>query len=62
MIVLGDTPEDIADAPAHCEFAGRVRNRYNVPNEETEDHPDIFICRDLRIPWPQAWPKMQKFG
>jgi 4-amino-4-deoxy-L-arabinose transferase-like glycosyltransferase len=62
VIVLGDTPEDIADAPAHCEFAGRVRNRYNVPNEETEDHPDIFICRDLRIPWPQAWPKMQKFG
>ncbi len=62
VIVLGDSPEDIADAPAHCVFAGRVRNRYNVPNEETRDHPDIFICRDLRIPWQQAWPKMQKFG
>lgn len=62
VIVLGDSPEDIADAPAHCVFAGRVRNRYNVPNEETRDHPDIFICRNLRIPWQQAWPKMQKFG
>jgi hypothetical protein len=62
VIVLGDTREDIADAPGDCVLAGRARNRHNVPNEETEDHPDIFICRNLRIPWAQAWPKMQKFG
>ncbi|UNK50890.1 glycosyltransferase family 39 protein [Lysobacter sp. S4-A87] len=62
VIVLGDTREDIADAPGDCVPAGRIRNRYNVPNEETRDHPDIFICRNLRIPWSQAWPKMQKFG
>lgn len=62
VIVLGDSPEDIADTPADCVLAGRVRNSYGVPNEETEEHPDIFVCRNLRVPWAQAWPKMQKFG
>ena len=62
LIVLGADPEDIASTPANCTSAGRASNSYGVDNEETRDNPEIFICRDLRIPWPQFWLQMRSFG
>ncbi|MGA9335526.1 MAG: glycosyltransferase family 39 protein [Rudaea sp.] len=62
VIVLGDDMESMAKAPATCTPVGKVTNRYNVVNEETRDHPQIFICRDLRMPWPEIWKRMRSFG
>jgi 4-amino-4-deoxy-L-arabinose transferase-like glycosyltransferase len=62
VIVLGDDREGIADSPADCVLAGRIRNRFEVPNEETRDHPEIFLCRHMRATWPQIWPQMRRFG
>lgn len=62
VIVLGDDREGMADTPADCVVIGRVRNRFDVPNEETRDHPEIFLCRNLRMNWADAWPRMRKFG
>lgn len=62
VIVLGDDPESMAKAPATCTPAGKVSNRYGVVNEETRDHPQIFICRDLRMPWPEIWKRTRSFG
>ena len=62
MIVLGDTREGIADTPGECVPAGRVSNRFDVLNEETRDHPEIFICRNLRVRWADVWPQMHRFG
>ncbi|MCB9419070.1 MAG: glycosyltransferase family 39 protein [Ardenticatenaceae bacterium] len=45
-----------------CDLAGQVSNRYGVENEETRFHPDIFVCRGLRQPWPELWPDLQSFG
>lgn len=61
VIVLGDTPEGMRDTPATCTVAGHVRNRHGVENEET-GHPDIYLCRDLRVPWAQLWPAAPDFG
>jgi agmatine/peptidylarginine deiminase len=36
-----------------CKVVAHTWNRYGVKNEETEDHPDIFVCRGLRKPWPE---------
>lgn len=62
LIVLGADPEAIRHAPADCTIAGVVANRYGVKNEETRDHPAIFICRNLRVPWTTFWPKLRSFG
>ncbi len=62
LIVLGASPEAIRRAPADCTPAGRVSNRYGVENEETRDHPEIYLCRHLRITWPTIWPKLRSFG
>ena len=44
-----------------CTLAGHVTNRYGVRNEET-GHPDIFLCRGMRRPWPEIWKTMRRFG
>jgi hypothetical protein len=31
-------------------------------NEESGDHPDIFVCGPPRIPWPEFWKKYRNFG
>jgi 4-amino-4-deoxy-L-arabinose transferase-like glycosyltransferase len=60
VIVLGDDAEGMADPPATCTLAARVRIPHGVQNEESS-HPDIYVCRDLRFRWsPGQWPR--KFG
>ena len=61
VIVLGDDAEGISDTPADCTLAGRVRIPHGVANEES-GHPDIYVCRNLRFEWKQAWPTMRSFG
>lgn len=45
-----------------CDLAGHTTNRYGVKNEETLNHPDIFVCRRLRRPWPEFWKQLRNFG
>lgn len=61
VIVLGDTPEGSAGTPATCTLAGRVRIPHGVQNEES-GHPDIFVCRNFRVPISKLWPPMPNFG
>jgi hypothetical protein len=39
-----------------------VINAAGVDNEESRDHPDIYLCRKPREPWSQLWPKMRHYG
>jgi 4-amino-4-deoxy-L-arabinose transferase-like glycosyltransferase len=55
VIVLGDDAEGMRDTPATCTLAARFNNRENVQNEETS-HPNIYLCRNLRVPWAKLWP------
>ncbi|WP_159015556.1 glycosyltransferase family 39 protein [Cognatiluteimonas profundi] len=61
VIVLGDDAHGMSDTPADCALATRFRNPQHVENEETS-HPDIYICRDLRVPWSKLWPARPSFG
>ena len=61
VIVLGDDAEGISDTPATCTLAGKVQIPHGVENEES-GHPDIFICRDFRVPVSTLWPAMPSFG
>jgi 4-amino-4-deoxy-L-arabinose transferase-like glycosyltransferase len=62
LIVLG-LPHSAAEQFFEtCDLAGHVTNRYGIENEETRDHPDIFVCRRLRQPWPELWKHFRWFG
>lgn len=62
VIVLGFSEQWVDEHFASCELAGHTGNRYGVPNEEFEEHPNIFVCRGLKQPWPEFWKKFRRFG
>jgi hypothetical protein len=62
LIVLGFSREEAENAFTACRLAGHNVNPYGVKNEESEDHPDIFVCGPPRLPWPKFWSEYQSFG
>jgi len=61
MIVVGADRKDL-DAPCTTvELAGHTRNDAGVANEETKYHPNIFLCRGVRKPLVESWPKLVEF-
>ena len=62
VILVGFSREDAEWLASEVELAGHVTNRYGVRNEETKDHPDIFVCRGFKKPWPEFWRNFQRFG
>jgi dolichyl-phosphate-mannose-protein mannosyltransferase len=62
LIIIGLSRRFLEKNFASCQLAGHTWNQFGVKNEETEDHPDIFVCRGLRQPWPDFWKDFQYFG
>jgi hypothetical protein len=62
LIVLGFTRAAAERLFLDCKQAGRVKNRYGVENEERRFHPDIYVCRGARQPWPELWKNLRSFG
>ncbi len=62
LIVLGLTPQQANAIFTGCRLAGRNGNVEGVRNEESEYHPDIFVCGPPRKPWPELWKESLTFG
>jgi len=45
-----------------CEVAGKNTNPDGVVNEESRDHPEILLCRNLKMPWPVYWARYRRYG
>lgn len=45
-----------------CKLAGNIPNPYNVENEETTQHQEIYICQRPILPWPEFWQWNRYFG
>jgi hypothetical protein len=62
LIVVGLSRDYVEKMFQSCRLAGQNGNPYGIKNEESEDHPDIFVCGPPREPWPQFWDDFQSFG
>jgi hypothetical protein len=62
LLIVGSSRETLEKRFTFVQLAGHVSNPYGVHNEETERHPDIFLCRGLRAPLDQVWPRIRSFG
>jgi MFS family permease len=62
LIVLGTSREDADRLYTACRVAGHNGNSLGVKNEESEDHPDIFVCGPPRVPWAEFWEDYQGYG
>jgi 4-amino-4-deoxy-L-arabinose transferase-like glycosyltransferase len=62
LIVIGVSREDVGKIFTGCRLAGHNGNAEGVKNEESQYHPDIFVCGSPLLPWPEFWKKYQSFG
>jgi hypothetical protein len=62
IILLGNSRERADELFTNCRLAGHSGNAEAIPNEESVDHPDIFVCGPPRLPWQQLWQRVQDFG
>jgi hypothetical protein len=62
LIVLGITRQDADSIFTGCRLAGHNGNTHGVVNEESQYHPDIFVCGPPRLPWAEVWKQHQDFG
>lgn len=62
LIVIGYSREEAENAFTGCRLAGHNGNSLGVKNEESKNHPDIFVCGSPRLPWPKFWSEYQDFG
>jgi len=62
LIVVGFSREFVSSYFDSSEVVAHSWNSFGVANEETVDHPDIFLCRHLRESWPEFWRKFRHYG
>ena len=62
LIVVGHSRQYVEKTFTSCRLAGHNSNSLGVKNEESQDHPDIFVCGAPRLSWPEFWEQYQSFG
>jgi len=62
LIVVGYSREAADKVFTACTLAGHNGNSQGVKNEESEYHPDIFVCGPPRVPWAEFWRTHQRYG
>jgi 4-amino-4-deoxy-L-arabinose transferase-like glycosyltransferase len=62
LIVLGLSREQAERTFTGCRLAGRNGNAEGIRNEESVQHPEIFVCGGPREPWADFWRDFQTFG
>jgi hypothetical protein len=62
LIVVGLSQRYLDRTFTSCRLAGHNGNAQGVRNEESEDHPNIYVCGGPRMAWPEFWKEFQHFG
>jgi hypothetical protein len=62
LIVIGLGEQEANSIFTGCRWAGHNGNSEGIRNEESQYHPDIFVCGPPRQPWPQLWKEHHDFG
>jgi hypothetical protein len=62
LIVVGFSARQADRDFSACRLAGHNGNSEGIKNEESQYHPDIFVCGPPRQGWPQFWLDNERFG
>ena len=62
VILTGFDLDEASKLFESCEVVAKNANPFGVVNEESRDHPDILLCRNLRMPWPVYWTRFRRYG
>jgi hypothetical protein len=62
LIVVGWSQQQLDRQFTGCRLAGHNGNSLGIKNEESQDHPDIYVCGAPKKGWPEFWKTSQRFG
>jgi 4-amino-4-deoxy-L-arabinose transferase-like glycosyltransferase len=62
LVVVGADMAYLSSKFESCTLARHITNKYNVLNEETRDHPNIYVCRGMKQSWEEFWKQFRYFG
>src|SRR5579863_269796 len=62
VIVVGFSRQFVERNFSTCRLVATIWNQYGVETEETQSHPEIYVCRGLKQSWPDFWKNFQYFG
>jgi 4-amino-4-deoxy-L-arabinose transferase-like glycosyltransferase len=63
VIAVGFKKTNLDKIFASCVEAARLSNPYGVVNYSIgEDREQIYVCRNIREPWPEFWKGFQYYG
>ena len=70
VIAVGFTQNQVERIFARCEVAARLSKPYGVDNHAIDgigkdaigNRDTIYVCRDIREPWPEFWKGFQYYG
>jgi len=61
LIVVGLTREHATSLFGQCSVEGTITNPYGVEND-LRNPPNVFVCRNPRLPWPELWINLKRFS
>ncbi len=62
LITVGFDEDFLKENFERCEVVAHNSKPYGVVNEESRDHPDIYLCHHLLPSWPEFWNRSKWFG
>ena len=62
VIAVGFKGEELDKIFGRCEAAAQLSNPYGIVNGAIGDRTQVYVCRDIREPWPEFWKGFQYYG
>jgi hypothetical protein len=70
VIAVGFTQSEVERIFARCDDAARLAKPYGVVNDAIDgigkdaigNREMVYVCRDIRVPWPEFWKGFQYYG
>jgi 4-amino-4-deoxy-L-arabinose transferase-like glycosyltransferase len=62
VIAVGFKREEVEKIFAACEAAAQLSNPYGIVNPTIGDRNEVYVCRNIRVPWPEFWKGFQYYG
>jgi 4-amino-4-deoxy-L-arabinose transferase-like glycosyltransferase len=62
VIAVGFKPSELNQIFASCQVAAELSNPHGVVNDIYRDRAQVYLCRDIRLPWPEFWKHFQYYG
>jgi 4-amino-4-deoxy-L-arabinose transferase-like glycosyltransferase len=62
LVIVGFSQIFVEEHFSSCRLAAHPWNVYGIENEETFEHPEIFVCGAPKVGWPDFWKDFQYFA